>query len=397
MKEVLFTYIQFLMANISQYAIWFFCVFVGVPVFWLILKLTDLLYEEKALRLSSFIFFISSVISVALFFTSDFSTEFYKPMLVLLAGIMTFFSVPGIYCENPKVELQARRKVLVLDGYAVDLKSLAQVSVKRCFTKSRRSCQMELFVTKEGSRCRSIYYDTNDVNTFRKVVEFIKKQIAIDYDCSFTQLTIEVPFFSAIASAVMLSLLVFCVLIPVNMSLKEQRANITLPEYKMVIVPKNLYEEELVVTSIDPLSRMFNQKNPQIIVVGGAYSNDFIANYRKMLYSYSNQNFDFNIITMGKRGLQYKAPLEPKVPFVNAPENIHTSFVLSNCKKLCFLDNDLNILYTTEVDTIDPRVNNVQGALNMLHHVHSNNIEQKRIKYEAEERNRRRLEENSDE
>ena len=64
------------------------------------------------------------------------------------------------------------------------------------------------------------------------------------------------------------------------------------------------------------------------------------------------------------------------------PEDHYTKFITANCQKLCFLDNDLKMLYNTDIETVDPRANNIQDAVNMLNFIQGKRLEQKRIQQE---------------
>lgn len=385
MEEVLWTNIQFLIWQISENSLSFLGVILGVPAFWLVMKLTNILYEEKALNLAAVVFAFCSIVSTIMFFTKD-SSEYYVPMLLMLVGILTFFCVSPFFCEKPVVSFNQRRKTLTIDSVTIHAGDITQVSVKRCFNRSRRSCWMELFVTEEGKRCRSIYYETNDVAEFRTVIAFLKNLVPMDYDCAFTQSTLEIPFFSSIVKTVCLSLLVFCLLIPATLKLNEKRATMSLPEYKMQIVPKKMYEVEALHASTDVIAPIFSIKAPQIIVFDASQSSQFLNNYRKALLQFPNQNFDYNIISIRKKGMIFKHAFGPKQTLPNLPEDVYTKYIASNCGKLCFLDNELKVLYSTSIETVDPRANNIQDAVNMLNFVQTKRLEQMRNIKEAEEK-----------
>ena len=135
MQEVLFSYIQFLILQISGHALVFLLVLLGVPVFWLVMKLTNLLYEEKALSLGALTFGLCSVISVVLFITNSSPAEYYKPLLFLLAGIMSFLCVSPIFSEAQPFEINARKKYFSIDSNTFPVAVVNQVNVKRCFNR----------------------------------------------------------------------------------------------------------------------------------------------------------------------------------------------------------------------------------------------------------------------
>ena len=367
MQEVLFSYIQFLILQISTHTLEFLLVFLGVPVVWLILKLTNILYEDRAISLASIVFALCSVISVIMFFTNSSPSDYYKPLLFLLAGIMTFLCVSPIYLESQPFEINNRKKYFALDGYTFPVALVTQVSVRRCFKRTSPSCKMEIFLSEEGQRARSLYYETNDVKKFREVVDWLKKYTKIEYDSSFTQATIENPFFTFIFSMVMLSLLVFCFVIPASVDLNQKRNSRALPEYKMLTLPKEI-KESLKKSSliIDPFKDVFTKQGIQIIVFDGAHSSHFVGNLRKELYSYPDQSYDYNIVFVTPKGISLKTALSGKVALSSSPQNVYTKYVVDNCNKFCLLDNELGVFYRTNLETIDPRIGNVQDAINML-------------------------------
>lgn len=390
MKEVLLSYLQFLIWQITENGLLFVATILAVPAVWLILRITNLLYEEKALNLATVTFAGCSILATVLFVTTPNPMDFYKPLLLLTIGLLSHIWAPIIYCETPSIELDARRKLFHLDGITVPVANVTQVSVNRCFTRTKRSCLMEIFVSDQNSRGRSLYFETNDVNKFREVINFFKKYVNIDYDCSFTQSTIEIPFFTLAVNTVLLSLFIFTLLLPASQSLNEKRVKMSLPEYKTVVVPKDLYEVENLNSGSDIMSTIFSTQNPQIIVFDAGHSTRFLGNYRKALNSYPDQNFDFNIIYVRKNGMSLKHAFKAKELIQKSPENKYTAFITKNCQKLCYLDNDIKMLYRTDIETVDPRVSNVQDAVNMLNHIKTKRIEQKRIEQRRLESRRKR-------
>ena len=367
MQEVLFSYIQFLILQISGHALVFLLVLLGVPVFWLVMKLTNVLYEEKALSLGALTFGLCSVISVVLFITNSSPAEYYKPLLFLLAGIMSFLCVSPIFSEAQPFEINARKKYFSIDGNTFPVAVVNQVNVKRCFNRTGRSCKMELFVSEEGSRPRSIYYETNDVAKFREVINWLKKYTKIEYDSSFTKATIDNPSFSSIVVLLLLAVIVFFLIVPAYMQLKEKRETKALPEYKMIPVSKQLKEalkEEALI--VDYFKPVFKKQGIQIIVFDGAHSSQFVGNLRKALYSYPDQSYDYNIVFVSNKGISLKTSLGGKVLLSTGAQYPYTKFIMDNCNKFCLLDNELGVFYRTDLETIDPRINNVQDAINML-------------------------------
>lgn len=380
MKEIFLSYLQFLMWQVSEHGLLFMITLLAVPAVWLIFRLTGLLYEEKALSLSTGIFAACSIISTIMFFTMKDPLMFYKPMLLMFIGILTFLVVAPIYCASPKFVVSQARRTFTLDGITTPVANVTQVSVNRCFTRTKRSCLMEIFISGDNSRGRSLYYETNNVAEFKAAIAFLKKYVKIDYDCSFTQSTLEIPFFSVVFKALAFSLFFFTLLLPANQSLSEKRAKMSLPEYKTVVVPKDLYEiEKMNGSSNDVMTPIFKYKNPQIIVFDAGHSTHFLGNYRKALNSFPNPNFDFNIVYLRKSKMYFKHSFEDKIPVDKDKTNSYTTFITKNCKKLCYLDNEVKMLYSTNIETVDPRVSNVQDAINMLNHVQTKRIEQKRL------------------
>lgn len=380
MEEIFLSYLQFLIWQITEHGLLFMITLLAVPAIWLIFRLTNLLYEEKALTLSTSIFAACSIISTIMFFTTKDPLMFYRPMLLMFIGILTFLVVAPIYCASPKFTISQIRKTFTLEGITTPVANVTQVNVSRCFTRTKRSCLMEIFISGENSRGRSLYYETNNVADFRAAIAFLKKYVKIDYDCSFTQSTLKIPFFSVVFKAIVFSLIFFTLLLPANQSLSEKRAKMSLPEYKTVMVPKNLYEiEKMNASANDVMTPIFKNKNPQIIVFDAGHSTHFLGNYRKALNSFPNPNFDFNIISLRKNQMYFKHSFEAKSLVNKDKTNSYTTFITKNCKKLCYLDNEVRILYSTNIETVDPRVSNVQDAINMLNHVQTKRIEQKRL------------------
>lgn len=379
MQEILWTYFQFLVWLVSEHSLLFFAVLLGTPAFWLILKLTNLMYEEKALTIGAASFGLCSIMACVQFLTISEPSRYYIPLAQLLFGILSFICVPIFYCEKANVSFNPRRKTISVDGVTVPAYNITQAYVKRCFNRSKRSCLMEIFVSEEGQRGRSLYYETNDTAEFKQVIAFLKNYTTIDYDCLFTNYTLEIPFFSLVIKVLMLSLLAFGFLIPATTALNEQKATVSLPEYETSVIPSQLYELEKLNKSTDLMASIFQLKAPQIVVFDGSHSSHFVGNYRKALNQFPNQNFDFNIVFVKNNGLQFKHSFEPKQTLTNAPEDEYTKFVTANCKKLCFIDNELKMLYSTEIETVDPRANNVQDAVNMLNFVQGKRLEQQRI------------------
>ena len=97
MFEVLLSYIQFLIIQISGHFQLFLLVFLGVPALWLVLKLTNILYEEKALTLGAWVFGACSLVAMVMFIVHSSPADFYKPLLILLAGVLTIICVAPIY------------------------------------------------------------------------------------------------------------------------------------------------------------------------------------------------------------------------------------------------------------------------------------------------------------
>ena len=116
---------------------------------------------------------------------------------------------------------------------------------------------MELYITEEGKRSRSMYYETNEIENFRNVVNFLKNYTQLDYDCEFSQYSIEIPAFGIIVKTILLSVFVFCLLLPATISLNDKRAKMSLPKYKMIIVPSALYQQEGLVQTTDHIGAIF--------------------------------------------------------------------------------------------------------------------------------------------
>ena len=367
MFEVLISYIQFLIIQISGHFQLFLLVFLGVPAFWLVLKLTNILYEEKALTLGAWVFGACSLVAMVMFIVHSSPADFYKPLLILLAGILTFICVAPIYSENQDFEINKRQKYFVIDGSSFPASLITQVNVKRSFTRTSRSCMMEIFISEKGKRARTVYYETNDVAKFREVLEWIKKFTKVEYDTEFTRLSLENPSFIVLFFITLLALFVFCLILPASFSLKEKRETKALPEYNLIPIPvrlKNKLEDTLI---LDPFKTVFTKKGIQIIVFDGAHSTKFVENLRKALYSYQDQSYDYNIVFVTNRGLSLKTALDGKVALdADSDKDIYTKFVLENCNKFCLVDNYLGVFYKTDLETIDPRVNNIQDAINML-------------------------------
>ena len=369
MFEVLFAYIQFIIFQIATHSLLFLLVLLGVPAFWLVLKLTNILYEDNALSLSAVVFCLTSIVAVVMFITNPSPSDFYKPLLLLLSGILTFLVVSPIFSESQNFEINNRKKYFTIDGNTFPVSVVTQVNIKRCFTRTKRSCMMELFISEEGQRARSIYFETNDINKFRMVVQWLKKYTIIQYDSDFTKRSIESPSFILLFGVVIFSLFIFCLVLPATLSLKQKKDAKTLPEYKLLPIPKVLAEslkakdESLIVDSFKPV---FSKSGIQIIVFDGAHSSQFVGNLRKALYSYPDQSYDYNIVFINSKGMMLKTAFDGKVSLSNTPDNIYTKFILDNCNKFCLLDNELRVFYKTDLETIDPRMSNVQDAINML-------------------------------
>ncbi len=380
MFEVLFSYIQFIVFQISTHGMLFFMVLLGVPAFWLLIKLTNILYEDRAMALSSGLFGLLSIVAMIMFITNPAPAEFYKPLLLLFAGLLTFFIVSPIFAESQEFDINYRKKYFTIDGNTFLVSSVLQVNVKRCFNRTKRSCMMELFISEEGQRSRSIYYETNDINKFRTVVQWLKKYTTVQFDSEFTRRSIESPSFILLFGVVVFSLFVFCLVLPATVSLNQKRAEKTLPEYKMIPIPKVLTENLRLNTGsliVDSFKPVFSKSGIQIIVFDGAHSSNFVSNLRKELYSYPDQSYDYNIVFVSPKGMMLKTTFDGKVPLTNSSENIYTKFILDNCNKFCLLDNELKVFYKTELETIDPRMSNVQDAINMLSYASENRLVQR--------------------
>ena len=227
---------------------------------------------------------------------------------------------------------------------------------------------MELFISEEGQRARSVYYETNDVSKFRTVVQWLKKYTKIQYDTAFTRRSIESPSFILLFTVLVFSIFIFCLILPATISLNHKRADKTLPEYSMTPIPRTLTESLKDNSSIvmDSFKPVFQKAGIQVIVFDGAHSSQFVGNLRKELYSYPDQSYDYNIVFVNPKGMMLKTAFEGKVPLTNTSDNVYTKFVLDNCNKFCLLDNELKVFYKTDLETIDPRMSNVQDAINML-------------------------------
>ena len=345
----------------------FWTVLLGVPVFWLVLKLTNILYEEKALSLGAFVFGLCSVVSVVMFFTNSSPSEYYKPLLILFAGVMSFICVSPIFSESQPFDINNRKKYFSIDGNTFPVAIVNQVNVKRCFNRTSRSCKMEIFISEKGSRARSIYYETNDVAKFREIINWFKKYTKVEFDSTFTKATIDSPSFIVFVMALVFAMFTFCLIIPATMQLNEKRKTKALPEYKLIPIPKQLKDglkhDSLIVDSFKPV---FEKQGLQIVVFDGAHSSHFVGNLRKALYSYPDQSYDYNIVFVSGKGMSLKTALEGKVFLSPGSQYPYTKFVLDNCNKFCLLDNELGVFYRTDLETIDPRINNVQDAINML-------------------------------
>ena len=151
----------------------------------------------------------------------------------------------------------------------------------------------------------------------------------------------------------------------------------TLPDYKIVRIPSSLYKEKVL--KVDPVETIFSDPTIQIVVFYGPYSSHFVGNYRKALYSASSQDYTYNLLYISENGLSLRRPRESKVHLSVSPEFEHTKFLTQNCKKLCYVDNKLKVLYTTDIDTIDPRSANVQDSINMYEFVNGKRLEQKKL------------------
>lgn len=395
MREVLISYIQFLYYAVHENALLFLLVLLGVPSFWLLAKLANILHEESALKLSSFVFFTTSVIAVVLLCLQPSPQEYYRPLLFLLTGVLTFLFVSPIYGENPDFDIKRKRRVIILDGISHSYESLMQIHLKRCFTRTKRSCLIEVDYVDETSRPRTLYYETNDVAGVRKLAKKLRTICPFVYDTAFSRFTIEIPFFSLTLKTVLLSVCLFGLILPASSEIKEKAQEKVLPKYSIVKIPADLYKPQKNILLQDYFEPIFKSDNIQIVLFDGPYSSHFVGNYRKALYSVLNQNYDFNIVFVNARGLTLKHSREPKVYLSTSSENVYTKFVVDNCKKLCFIDNTQKAMYSTEIETVDPRALNVQEAINMYGYVSEKNIEEKQrqaAKRQAEERRLAELE-----
>lgn len=393
MREVLLSYLSFLFTQVSDHLLWFILVLFGVPLFWLLLRLTNLLYEEKALAYGATLFGMCSVVSIVMFVIEPSAELFWRPLLILLAGIITYACVPPIFCGSQRMSVNIARRTFTIDTVTYPVSTLKQVSVTRCFNRTKRSCSMELYVAEGHDRPVSLYYETNNLAQFRKNVRDISNFIKIDYDSNLEKVSVENTHFGLIVKTIVLSLLFFCVVVPVSLSLEEIRAKKTLPEYKMVVIPKHLYtKDSLRKAEFDVVKPVFEKNKVQIVVLDGPYSTHFTGLYRKHLYSYPNQNYDYNIMFIRKSKMLFKQGLGAKELTYATPEYPYTKFLMSNCNRLCFIDNELKILYATNIETVDSRIENIQRSINMLDYTFAKRLEQLRIKEE-----RRSIAEDSEE
>lgn len=381
MREVLFSYIQFILAQVGDHALWFFLALFGVPVIWLVLKATNLLYEEKALSMGATIFGGCSAIAALMFIFSPTAELFWRPLLILIVGIMTYLCVAPIFCGSQKMTISASRKTFTIDSVTYPLDHINQVNVFRCFNRTKRSCSMEIFVSAENTRPVTLYYSTNNVAEFRKNVESLKKFAYVEYDSSLVKLSLDNPHFSLIAKVSLISLLIFCIILPSSFALNDVRAKKILPGYEMVVVPKKLYSKDVHnAAESDAIRSIFQKSNVQVVVFDGPYSSHYTGTYRKSLYSYPNQNYDYNIVFVRKNGLSFKHSMEPKTLMQVSDSNVYSKFLIEKCNRLCFLDNELGVMYSTDIETVDSRVGNIQLSVNMLDYVFGKRLEQKRIK-----------------
>ena len=302
-----------------------------------------------------------------MFFTNSSPSEYYKPLLILFAGVMSFICVSPIFSESQPFDINNRKKYFSIDGNTFPVGIVNQVNVKRCFNRTSRSCKMEIFISEKGSRARSIYYETNDVAKFREIINWFKKYTKVEFDSTFTKATIDSPSFIVFVMALVFAMFTFCLIIPATMQLNEKRKTKALPEYKLIPIPKQLKDglkhDSLIVDSFKPV---FEKQGLQIVVFDGAHSSHFVGNLRKALYSYPDQSYDYNIVFVSGKGMSLKTALEGKVFLSPGSQYPYTKFVLDNCNKFCLLDNELGVFYRTDLETIDPRINNVQDAINML-------------------------------
>ncbi len=399
MQEVLFSYIQFLILQISSHMLLFLAVLFGVPVFWFLMKLTGILDEDKALHLGYFVFCLCSVISLVLFFVNAADLmKYYLALVVLLAGVMTFLCVSPIFSESPHFEINRRKKYFSIDGSTFPVSVVNQVNVKRCFNRTERLCKMEIFISEEGSRSRTIYYETNDISKFREVVLWLSKYVKIEYNTAFTGATLGNPSLSIITGVVFFSIFIFCLLIPASVQLKAKRESMALPEYQLMSISKSLKDDLSQNTSLieDSFKPIFKKSGIQIVVFDGAYSSQFVGNLKKALYSYSDQSYDFNIVFVTKNGFFLKSAFENKVPLSTGVQYPYTQFIMNNCNKFCLLDNELGLLYKTSIETIDPRINNVQDAVNILTYVSEKRLKEKERILAEKQAALKRLQEESD-
>ena len=380
MREVLISYIQFILAQAGDHALLFFLVIFGVPALWLLLKATNLLYEEKALSIGATVFGGCSAVAALMFVFSPTAELFWRPLLILLAGIMTYLCVAPIFCGSQKMTVNFARKTFTIDSVTYPLEHITQINVFRCFNRTKRSCSMEIFVSAENTRPVSLYYTTNDVTAFRKNVESLKKFAYIEYDSAITKLSLDNPHFGLIAKASLVSLLLFCVILPSTFALNDMRSKKILPGYEMLVVPKKLYNKETkTLADTDVVKPVFENENVQVVVFDGPYSSHYTGSYRKALYSHPNQNYDFNIVFVRKNGLSFKHSMDVKLPVEVSDSNVYTRFLTEKCNRLCFVDNELGVMYSTDIETVDSRVGNIQLSINMLDYVYGKRLEQKRI------------------
>ena len=365
--------------QLHNHALLFMLVLLVVPVFWLVLKLLNVLYEETAMKLGAFVFGASSVIATIMLCTNPNPQEYYQPMVLIFIGVLSFLWVTPIFCSAQPMEANYARKIFKLEGVTYPLASVAQVNVERCFIRTKRSCMMEIFLAEEKARMRSLFWTTNDVNKFREVLAVFKKVAPIDYDSAFSKMTIESPLIPLVLKVMIPALFVFALLLPAHSSLKAAEREVKLPAYELKVVPKNLYTD-LEKVSSDVLKPLFEKNGVQIVTFEGPYSSHFVTSYRKKLYSHPFQSYDFNVISISeKKGMSLKIPNEPRQKVVLAEENQYSKYLVENCNKLCFVDNKLKILYSTDLDTIDSRAENVQNAFNMLSFVVGKRRDQNRI------------------
>lgn len=381
MLDVVIAYLQFLYMQVSENALAFALVFLGVPVLWLLCKLTHIIDDESlALKLGAFVFFVCSVVSTALFVTKPDVQDYHNSLLWLCAGIITFLIVSPIFCKNPSFSFLRKKKQIILDGITYEYDKMMQISFKRCFTRVKPSCLVEFFFKDTTGKHRSLYFDTNDVKLVREIVPVAQRTCDVFFDCAFTRCTLEMKYFSLIIKALCSSFLLFCLIIPAYFEVQAKDSKVALPEYEIIPIPHEMYapKEEMTPYS-DAAEPIFGSSDIQVVLFYGPYSSHFPGNYRKALYGVKNQHYSFNLVFLSKHGLSLRRPGVAKEHLTVASEYAYTKFLVDNCKKLCFIDNSLKVMYTTNIDTIDPRIDNVKESINMYEFVQEKLAEQKEL------------------